>query len=64
MMEIDYTLQWEDERLSRHPCFGALQKMLSMDREAGKSDKRVCRAPHPPAPPAIHITCHYAYLPS
>ena len=25
MLEMDYTLQWEDQRLFQHPCFGALQ---------------------------------------
>ena len=23
MVEMTYTLQWEDERLFRHPCYGA-----------------------------------------
>jgi len=38
MLEMDYTLQWEDQRLFLHPCFGALQSMMSMNQEAAKSD--------------------------
>lgn len=38
LFELTYTLQWEDARLFQHPCFGALEQMLSMDVEAGRSD--------------------------
>jgi hypothetical protein len=38
VVELQYTLQWEDARLWRHPCFGALQQMLSLGVEAGRSD--------------------------
>ena len=38
VVELQYTLQWQDERLWHHPCFGALQQMLSLGVEAGRSD--------------------------
>jgi hypothetical protein len=38
VVEMQYTLQWQDERLWHHPCFGALQQMLSLGVEAGRSD--------------------------
>merc|ERR1719424_314977 len=38
MLDIEYTLQWEDERLFTHPCYGALPSMMSMDKDAAKSD--------------------------
>jgi len=38
VVELQYTLQWQDARLWRHPCFGALQQMLSLGVEAGRSD--------------------------
>ena len=37
-MELEYTLQWSDARLFEHPCYGALNGMLSLRREAGRSD--------------------------
>ena len=37
-LELSYTLQWEDERLFRHPCYGALENMLSMSSDVGRSD--------------------------
>ena len=38
MLDMEYTLQWEDKRLFTHPCYGALPSMMSMDHEAAKSD--------------------------
>ena len=38
LVEISYTLQWEDDRLFQHPCYGALENMLSMGLEMGQSD--------------------------
>jgi hypothetical protein len=39
VMQLEYSLQWEDERLWSHPCYGALPSMLSLGREAGRSDQ-------------------------
>ena len=38
LLEIEYDLQWEDARLFTHPCFGALDEMLSVSRDVGRSD--------------------------
>jgi hypothetical protein len=33
-----YYLQWEDERIFNHPCYGALQQTLSISRAAAESE--------------------------
>lgn len=38
-MQLEYTIQWEDDRLWDHPCFGALPSLLSLGAEAGRSDQ-------------------------
>ena len=37
-MALEYTIQWQDARLFNHPCYGALNGMLSLPLEAGRSD--------------------------
>ena len=38
LLELEYTLQWQDDRLFRHPCYGALEHMISFGRDVGRSD--------------------------
>jgi hypothetical protein len=38
LQAFKYYLQWEDERIFGHPCFGALQQDLSIPRAAAESE--------------------------